>query len=117
MLSSVSMIMLGVESVATSVEFYRDRLGLTLNNQSGEFAFFSAGGITLALGAPLGRAVRPRAGATEIIFPVESVGASYGWLKHRGCEFASEPREVTAGSWAATFTDPDGHRLTLFGPK
>ena len=99
MLSSVSMIMLGVESVAVSVEFYRDTLGLTLNNQSGEFAFFSAGGITLALGAPLGRVVRPRAGATEIIFPVESVGASHALLTHRGCKFINEPREVTTGSW------------------
>ena len=65
--SRVSMIMFGVENIARSVEFYRDTLGLKLNSQSAEFAFFSAGSITLALGAPLGRAVLPRAGATEII--------------------------------------------------
>jgi len=115
--SQVSMIMLGVENIARSVAFYRDTLSLKLSNQSGEFAFFSAGSVTLALGTPLGHAVQPRAGATEIIFPVESVGASHELLVGRGCKFLNAPREVTPGSWAATFTDPDGHRLTLFGPK
>ena len=111
------MIMLGVENVARSVEFYRDTLALQLRNESAEFAFFSAGSITLALGTPLGKAVQPRAGATEIIFPVQSVVQAHALLTHRGCKFIQEPREVTAGSWAASFTDPDGHRLTIFGPQ
>jgi predicted enzyme related to lactoylglutathione lyase len=115
--SQISMIMLGVENIARSVEFYRDTLALKLQNQSAEFAFFSAGGVTLGLNLPLGQAVQPRPGATEIIFPMESVVAAHALLAERGCRFLIEPREVTAGSWAATFTDPDGHRLTLFGPK
>ncbi len=79
--------------------------------------FFSAGSITLALGTPLGKAVQPRAGATEVIFPVESVAAAHALLRDRGCTFINEPREVTPGSWAASFTDPEGHRLTIFGAK
>ena len=109
--------MLGVETIARSVEFYRDTLALELQGQSSEFAFLAAGGITLVLSAPLGRAVQPRPGATEIIFPVESVSTAYALLMERGCKFMNEPREVTAGSWAASFADPDGHRLTVFGPK
>jgi len=27
------------------------------------------------------------------------------------------PREVFTGTWAATLTDPDGHRLTILGPR
>ncbi|SRR5581483_6388269 len=115
--SRVSMVMLGVETIARSVEFYRDTLALELQGQSSEFAFLAAGGITLVLSAPLGRAVQPRPGATEIIFPVESVSTAYALLMERGCKFMNEPREVTAGSWAASFADPDGHRLTVFGPK
>jgi predicted enzyme related to lactoylglutathione lyase len=111
------MIMLGVEQIDRSVKFYRDTLALELQNQSAEFAFFSAGGVTLALGLPLGHAVQSKAGAVEIIFPVESVTAAHGLLTERGCQFLNQPREVTPGSWAATFTDPDGHRLTLFGAK
>ena len=111
------MIMLGVEQIERSVKFYRDTLALELQHQSAEFAFFAAGGITLALGLPLGQAVQAKAGAVEIIFPVESVTAAHGLLQERGCQFLNAPREVTSGSWAATFTDPDRHRLTLFGPR
>jgi predicted enzyme related to lactoylglutathione lyase len=111
------MIMLGVENLARSIEFYRDTLALELRNQSSEFAFFAAGGVTLGLNVPLGKAVEPRPGATEIVFPIESVNASYSMLGQRGCKFINEPREVFQGSWAVSFTDPDGHRLTLFGPK
>ncbi|PWU08011.1 MAG: glyoxalase [Terriglobia bacterium] len=115
--SKASMIMLGVENVERSVKFYRDTLALPLQNQSSEFAFFSAGGITLGLNLPLGKAVQPRPGATEIVFPVESVVAAHGLLVDRGCTFLTQPREVFSGTWGATFTDPDGHRLTLLGPQ
>lgn len=113
----VSMIMLGVEDVARSVRFYRDLLGLEVRHESAEFAFLWAGPITLALGTPLGRAVQPRAGASEVIFGVGSVTAAQAMLAGRGVQFSIDAREVTAGSWAATMTDPDGHRLTLFGPE
>src|SRR5437867_6764685 len=63
--SKMSMIMLGVENVARSVAFYRNVVGLELQSQSAEFAFFSTGSVTLALNLPLGLHVQPRAGATE----------------------------------------------------
>jgi len=115
--SKISMIMVGVENVARSVAFYRDVAGLEIQSQSPEFAFFNTGSVTLALNLPLGLHVKPRAGAVEIIFPVESVTKGHILLKERGCRFLNDPREVTPGSWAATFTDPDGHHLTLFGSK
>jgi predicted enzyme related to lactoylglutathione lyase len=115
--SKISMIMLGVENVPRSVAFYRDVVGLELQSQSSEFAFFKAGSVTLALSLPLGLNLKPRAGAAEIIFPVESVTKAQLLLKNRGCSFLKDAREVTPGSWAATFTDPDGHHLTLLGPQ
>jgi predicted enzyme related to lactoylglutathione lyase len=116
LMKTISMVMLGVEDAGRSVAFYRDTIGLALQHNQGGFAFFGAGGITLALNEQLGRAVDPIAGAMEIIFPVESVTAQQSILEARGCGFINEPREVTPGSWAVSFTDPDGHRLTLFGP-
>lgn len=115
--STVSLVMFGVDNLARSVAFYRDLVSLPLRNSSEEFAFFTAGPVTLALSVPLGRAVQPRAGAMELVFSVPGVQASFAALKERGCRFVQEPREVSPGSWAATFTDPDGHRLTIFGPK
>jgi hypothetical protein len=52
-----------------------------------------------------------------VIFGVESVHAAQSALAERGCTFRDEPREVTPGSWALNFDDPDGHHLTAFGKK
>jgi predicted enzyme related to lactoylglutathione lyase len=115
--AQVSMIMLGVQNLARSVEFYQTVLELRLNSQSGEFAFFSAGNITLALSTPLGNGSKLQTDSIEIIFPVESVAKAHTLLTQRGCKFINQPREVSEGSWAASFTDPDGHRLTLLGRR
>jgi len=114
----VSMISLGVKDMARSIVFYRDTLGLELSGKPGEVTLFKSGPVTLALNHPLGRASADAlVGAVEIIFPVESVAAGHGSLAARGCAFINQPHEVTAGTWAATFTDPDGHRLTILGPR
>lgn len=114
---TISMIMLGVEDLPRSVAFYRDIVGLQVQSESAEFAFLAAGAITLALSAPLGRHRKPLGGASEIIFPVDSVHAAQSMLAGRGCAFRGEPREVSPGSWALNFDDPDGHHLTAFGKK
>ena len=113
----ISVVVLGVSDLAKSVAFYRDKAGFDLQNQFGSIAFFSAGPIMLMLNAGLRRSEGALAGATEIVVAAESVTASHHQLVERGCHFINEPREVTPGSWAATFSDPDGHWLTLFGPN
>lgn len=113
----LSMLMLGVENLEKSIEFYRDIVGISPKNQIEQFAFLEAGDITLVLSQPLGHSVQPRAGAIEAIFGVTNVRKAYQDLHGRGAHFTSEPHEVSPGSWAATFRDPDGHMLTLFGPE
>jgi predicted enzyme related to lactoylglutathione lyase len=113
----ITLIALGVSDLARSVAFYRDKAGFDLQNQFESFAFFAAGPITLMLNSGLRRPDGPLAGAMEIVVAAESVTASHGQLVKRGCNFINQPREVTPGSWATTFTDPDGHWLTLFGPQ
>lgn len=114
----VSMISLGVKDMDRSVQFYRDTLGLELAGPQGEVTVLRAGNIMIALNAPLGRfAGDAIVGAVEVIFPVESVEAAHDNLAGRGCSFVNDPREIMPGTWAATFTDPDGHRLTILGPQ
>ena len=115
--TNINLVVLGVSDLAKSVAFYRDQAGFDLQNRLGSLAFFAAGGVTLMLNANLRRPQGSLAGATEIVIAAESVTARFTELKERGCTFINEPREITPGSWAATFTDPDGHWLTLFGPK
>jgi len=113
----ITLIVVGVSDLATSVAFYRDIAGFNFSNQHGNLAFFLAGPIMLMLNAGLRRPDGPLSGAMEVVVAAESVTAVHGELKGRGCNFLNEPREVTPGQWAATFSDPDGHWLTLFGPK
>src|SRR5262245_1672553 len=113
----ITLIVLGVSDLQKSVAFYRDKAGFDLQNQFEALAFFSAGPITLMLNGGLRRSGGSLAGAMEIVVSAESVTAAHRHLVERGCSFINEPREVTPGSWAATFSDPDGHWLTLFGPR
>ena len=114
----VSMIAVGVKDAASSVKFYSETLGLPLAGKPGEVTFVKAGDVTIVLNHPLGRAAGDAiVGAVEIIFPAESVATAHRDLAARGCTFVAEPHEVTTGLWAATFTDPDGHRLTILGPR
>ena len=116
-LTQVGVVMLGVKDLARSVAFYRDTLGLPLAQQIPGFAFFNAGGFTLALSEPLAKNSASLVGATEIVFSVEDVREAHTRLRERGVAFTVEPRVVTGTMWAANFNDPDGHRLSVFGPE
>jgi predicted enzyme related to lactoylglutathione lyase len=114
----VSMISLGVSDSARSTKFYGETLGLEMVGKPGEVTLFRAGDITIVLNQPAARAANGKlAGSVEIIFPAACVAATYQALCELGCAFVAPPHEVMPGMWAATFTDPDGHLLTLFGGR
>jgi len=116
-LTQVGVVMLGVKDLARSVAFYSGTLGLPLAQQIPGFAFFNAGGFTLALSEPIARNSPQIVGATEIVFSVDDVRAAYAALKEKGVVFIQEPRVVNPPMWAANFNDPDGHRLSVYGPE
>jgi uncharacterized protein len=116
-MSKITLVTLGVSDLAKSVSFYRDKVEFQLQGQMEQIAFFAAGNINLMLNAGLRRTNAPLAGAMELVIAAESVTAKHRELVERGCTFVNDPRPVTGDSWATTFTDPDGHWLTLFGPK
>jgi len=118
-LNKIGVVMLGIRDLASSVAFYRDKLGLRLASQFEGFAFFEGGGVTLALSEGLARAhgsSGPLAGATEVVFSVDDVRAAHQALAERGVNFTHEPRVVSGPMWGANFNDPDGHGLSIFGP-
>jgi predicted enzyme related to lactoylglutathione lyase len=116
-LTKIGVIQLGVTDLSRAVAFYRDTLGLTLQNQFEGFAFFDGGGVTLMLSQPLARALGAAPGATEVVFSVEDVRAAHQGLTAQGVKFSREPFNATGTMWAANFADPDGHHLSLFGPE
>ena len=117
-LSQIGVLMLGVQDLAKSVAFYRDKLGLVVSGEvPGEFAFLKAGSVTLGLSMPIAKHTGQGPGCTEVVFSVDDVTAAYEALKGRGVHFTHEPRVATGPMWVANFNDPDGHRLSVFGPK
>lgn len=116
-LTRIHNIFLGVTDLARSAAFYRETLGLELQFEMEGFVFLSAGGIALALSTAHAGLATPPAGATEVVFGVEDVTATYEALMSRGVNFLSAPRNVTGDQWAANFRDPDGHLLSIFGPE
>lgn len=113
--SKVSILVIGVTDLSRSLAFYEGKLGLQVTNRSANIAMLSADSITLLLSETLGKALKPTAGAMEIVFPVDSVSISQRLLINKGCTFSKNPHEVSPGMWAATFADPDGHLLTVLG--
>jgi len=116
-LSRVGTILLGVKEVGRSMAFYRDTLGLPLTAHFESFAFFNAGGVTLALSEGLASAIPQIAGAAEVVFAVDGVREAFQALRAKGVKFTIEPRQVAGPNWAANFEDPDGHHLSVFGPE
>jgi catechol 2,3-dioxygenase-like lactoylglutathione lyase family enzyme len=117
-LNGVSYVMLGVTDLERSTRFYEQTLGRPVRFKAGDsLVFFDAGPIAIGLNAALAATRRPVAGAMELVFAVESVKATYRELCDKGITFVAEPRQTTATEWAATFPDPDGHFLTVFGPE
>jgi len=116
-LGGIGVVMIGVTDMEASMAFYRDRLGLEVAAIEPNLALAKAGSVTLGLSKGLAAIATPVAGAVEIVFSVSDVDAAHTALQQRGVTFAREPRKVTANEWAANFTDPDGHHLSIFGPK
>ena len=116
-LSKIGVIMLGAADLARSVAFYRDKLGLSVKQEIPGFGFLDGGGVMLCLSQPLARATGRGPGATEIVFSVEDVRAAHEALRAKGVAFTQEPRVVSGPMWAATFEDPAGHGLSVFGPE
>jgi len=115
----ISNIILRVEDLARSLEFYRDRLGLTVLGSSEAFAFLDGRGVTLALNA-IGPAIAEHPpGLVEVVFEVDNVVTTYEALAAAGVEFRGDPQVVMSDGGrdlvAADFRDPDGNVLSITG--
>jgi catechol 2,3-dioxygenase-like lactoylglutathione lyase family enzyme len=111
-------LILYVDDLAASREFYERRLGLRAVERDGASVIYDAGGIMLSLNVASEYGVK-LAGrhddASDIVFMVEDLNAMRDALERRGIEFM---RRRTYDVGAVTdFYDPNGHRLMLYQPS
>ena len=116
-LRNIGYVMLGCADMRRSLDFYNGLLGLAVKSEIPGFAFLDTGAVSLCLSEPLGRFNESREGATEVVFPVDDIDEACERLRKKGVEFIAGPLQATDTDWSAIFQDPDGHKLSIFGPK
>ena len=100
-----------VSDMDRAVEFYRDRVGLTLRFSSAHWSEFETGETTLALHAA--NEDHP-AGTAQLGFGTEDLDVFHAELKASGVEFTSPPTEQF-GSRIAKFIGFDGAECSVGG--
>lgn len=116
-LSRVGYLMLTVSDMVRSLGFYEDTLGLGKRFASDEFSFLDGGGVGIGLRKVGAMGPPPADVFTEIVFEVDDIDAAYESLRSRGVVFPVAPREASGGKYVTHFRDPDGHVLSIFGPR
>ena len=116
-LSQISAIMLGVRDLPQALAFYKEKLGLQVIMQEPQLALLQCGTVILGLSRGHAHDAPYVAGATEVVFQVETVRAAHRALTAQGVSFATEPHQATPKDWVAHFRDADGHLLSIFGPE
>ncbi len=116
-LSQINAVMLGVRDLPQALAFYKGKLGLKVIIEEPQLALLECGTVMLGLSRGHAHAAPHVAGATEVVFQVETVRAAHRALTAQGVSFVTEPHQVTPTDWAAHFRDRDGHLLSIFGPE
>ncbi len=106
-------IMLMVEDVLSTVEFYQRGLGLIVTTATPAWAELEANGTTIALHASR---EKPQIGSSPILsFHVANVYTAIEDLEALGARLEGQVRQPSFGKVAAVRT-PDGHLLSLLEP-
>jgi catechol 2,3-dioxygenase-like lactoylglutathione lyase family enzyme len=115
-------VVLVVEDVDRSLDFYVSLLGLRLGHRRGDYAQLVTGPTRIALYArgamaeTLGRPLRPpspEAPGFELGFKVADVDRAFAELVAAGAEVAAPPTDRFWGQRTAYLRDPDGHLVEL----
>lgn len=107
--------MLIVRDLSRSIRFYTETLGCTLQSQNETFAYLDAGDFLLTLN---GNHNAPAPVVSHFfIFRVDNIDKAFDTLKAKGIEFMMPVVAFFDDQFGASFTDPDGHPLTIMGPR
>ena len=104
-----------VQDIDRAVQFYKDKLGLTLLFNTGSMAFFESNGLRLMLTLP---EKEEFANSSSVIyFEVKDIKESYETLKENGVSFTDEPHVVAkmgqTETWMTFFKDTEENTHAL----
>ena len=121
-LSAPDYVILIVEDLDRTLDFYTQVLGLRLGHRAGDYAQIETGTTRLgfytrtAMAQAVGFSLKqpaPDAAGCEIGFKVPDVDAAYNELVAKGAGAATPPTTRPWGQRTAYVRDPDGHLIEL----
>ena len=106
---SVGYVNVFVSDFQRAVAFYKDILGLSLNQSDEDFGYasFNTGSISFAIAKTDDPALLGR--HTGVGFIVNDIDSTYATLLERGVDFEMPPTKQPWGGVLALFKDPDGN--------
>lgn len=113
MFNKLFAICLLVEDFKTSLDFYKDVLGLEVNNINDTFADFKVGETSLAIFQKkeavfmFPKKYMTSGGGSVLAFQVKDIEKSCIQLKNKGVEIFEGPKTTPWGQKVAYFLDPD----------
>lgn len=118
-LGAIGQIALPAPDVERAIDFYRDRLGMTLIAQfPPDLAFMDCDGVRLMLSGE-GSADSPARGV--LYFKVGDIEDAFQRLKSQGIDFNGEPHAIYSADdyelWMAFFKDPSGNQLAIMDER
>ncbi len=113
-------VILFTSNLQHAVEFYRDDLGLPLQNATNDTVEFFSSGTKIIIKSVDGKAgtgaeqVKGKAARSGILlgFTIQNIDELCELLKKKGVRFLKEPREEAFGKHAIIL-DPDEHMISL----
>ena len=115
MLRGVAVVWIPVEDIERAKGFYRNTLGLTIQNEDGPWAEVDANGLTIGLNGREPGGTAAEGGPVVTFQPEGSLEEAVSSLEERGVEFLAEISEHEWGR-VATFRDSEGNDLQLYEP-
>jgi extradiol dioxygenase family protein len=118
-IAKMAMVIVYSKDPMASLPFYRDLLGMRVQEASPHWVQLDCGGVSLSIHVhPNIPATRDEA-APWVVFQVDDVRGTYEALVAKGVRFLEPPKQVcgdeTMVGLSADLLDPDGNRLSLFG--
>ena len=115
MIHGVAVVWMPVEDIERAKGFYRDTLGLPIQQEDGPWAEVDANGLTVGLNGREPGGAGAEGGPVVTFQPEGGLDETVSSLKEQGVEF---PAGISEHDWGrvATFKDSEGNDIQLYEP-
>jgi predicted enzyme related to lactoylglutathione lyase len=115
MLKGVATVWVPVEDIERATRFYRETLGLDVQDHDGDWVEVTAGGLTIGLNAREEEGAGVSGGPVIAFNPSDDIEGAVEALREKGVEVVGDVSEHPWGK-IATFRDSEGNDLQVYEP-